>query len=268
MDIVINEKKKAEEIIKTGEIYKNLWHTKALLIKYFHKARGLDEEGVKDELVKFLEKKITHNTDGREYNLIKDMDNIDRAISIYTKSHHELAEDECIVISKQELEKIKELNNEPQEKLAFVLLVICKIKNLKTNEFTEWINDKTKEFWKHTKNRRDFEYQERMIHKLYDTKLIDLPPLSAPNNTSIKLLYVDKNVKKEDIGMEISDFREVVLNYLKWRGEKVINCDVCHKLILEINNKIKYCKECAKKTESTNATKRKRKQRKKANVTK
>lgn len=252
MDVVINEKEKAEEVINTGEIYKNLWRTKALLIKYYH-SKGLNEKEIKNELIKFLEK-ITHNVDGREYNLTKDMDNIDRAITIYIKSQHKLSEDEYIIISKQELEKIKKLKNESQEKLAFILLVICKVKNLKTTEFTEWINDKTKEFWKYTKNRRDFEYQEKMIHKLYNAKLIDLPPLSAPNNTSIKLLYIDKEIKEEDVEMKISDFREVVLNYLKWKGKKIIECEECKKKILiksKKNTTQKYCRTCALEKEKT-----------------
>lgn len=246
MDIVINEHKKAEEILKSKKIYRNLWKTKELLIKYFY-ADTMDKGKVRKSLMEFL-KNIKHNTDGREYSIVKDMESIESAINIYTKPHHILSKVDSILISNKELEAISTLETIQQQRLAFILLVVCKLDNVKKNEPTKWINCRTKDYYKHTQNRRGIDYQEKMIGSIHDKGLIGFAHYSCVDNTSIRLDFLDKDVKKEDVAIEISDFRDVVLRYIKWKDDtkigRVIECESCSKPVLTKSNRTKLCKEC------------------------
>lgn len=248
MDIILNEKAKALEIIRTGKVYKNIWETKAILIKYY-KSKGMNNAKIRYKLEKFLKNNIKTISNGKEYNIVKDAENIEKAIKMFTKPDVKLNKLKNIKVSKNELEKIKSIRNLPLEKLAFILLILCKVNNIKNNKFSEWVNDKTKNFYKHSQNRGGVEYQELMIGKLFKLGLIDLPNERVPNGTGIKLLYIDETIHKNDVEIEISDLREVVLYYLKWIGEKVINCEQCNVLTLQKSNNNKYCPTCWKEKE-------------------
>ena len=251
MDVVLNEKAKAKEIIESKQIYINLWKTKELLVKYYYK-ESKDKEYTREKVIEFL-KCIKTNVDGREYNIIKDMESIKKAVNIYTKDSFRLSDAKTILISKDELERIKGLKNEPLEKLAFILLVVCKIQNTKTNKFTNWINNKTREFYKYSKNRGGVEYQELMLHRLYKSGLIGFAHVASPDSISIQLNYIDRKVNKDDAEIEIGDFREVVLYYLQWKGVNIKQCEKCNKKILNNTGSKKYCSPCSTVTDRENA---------------
>lgn len=47
----------------------------------------------------------------------------------------------------------------------------------------------------------------------------------------------------------IKDFREPIMYYLKYIGDKVKNCEVCGEMLLVKGKRDKYCKECKRKKE-------------------
>jgi hypothetical protein len=66
------------------------------------------------------------------------------------------------------------------------------------------------------------------------------------NNKSVRVTYIDNEIKAEDIVINLEDFRDCVLAYLKWKGENIINCEGCNRLIYSTATNKKYCKDCAK----------------------
>ena len=85
--------------------------------------------------------------------------------------------------------------------------------------------------------------QNLMINKLIDLKLLDFSKIV--DCTNIRILFAKKN---GEIAFEVKDFRDFVLEYLRWKGEKVGNCEneSCGRLIVLKSNNQKYCKDCWK----------------------
>lgn len=245
MKAIINEKKMAERILETDEIYENLWETKVLLIKYYH-SLGNSTSQIKDYVMKFI-KKNAHKYLDDDYNAYIDEKSTDRAIRIYTKPQYKLSDVDYITVSKTELEKIKAMKDMCAEKLAFVLLVMCKLKNLKLTEFNSWIGNKTKEFYKHSKNRGGKEYQEKMIGRLYRNGIIDLPSHLDVSNISLDVKIAEENTGDDNVELRLyeDDLREVVLSYVEWRGGGIIKCQECGIRVETNSNSRKYCKDCA-----------------------
>ena len=52
-------------------------------------------------------------------------------------------------------------------------------------------------------------------------------------------------MKINNVAMEISDFREVVLHYLKWKGGNIIVCCDCGILVKSTTHNKKRCNNCA-----------------------
>lgn len=234
MKIILDEKAVAEEILNTGKIYENIYITIKLLIKYWYIEEGLRKKKITDNLNKFLEE----NHQG--YNQAKYENTIEREINAYIRKKYPFTKVENINITKNELKYIRGLENITLEKVAFSLLVYCKIMNQINPNNSNRINGDLKELFKDARVVGSNEKKYTYIHKIqeyggiHSTKKI--------KKQSIRVDFVDEENETEIV---ISDFREFILEYLKWRGEDIIECEVCGKRVVKVNNKIKYCDECA-----------------------
>lgn len=176
---------------------------------------------------------------------------------IETIKMHDISE---IRISKNELDKIKELKDLVLEKLSFVLLVYAKINYLqnpktyqkvkdgeKKKKIDYWVNQSFNIIFKEAKVGLKGDEQKKKINKLYEKKYISMSKMN--NKTSIKINYVDKESIKSEEDLVITDFDGVVYQYLLWKGEKWRRCEICGKWIrikgIKDNSK-KYCSTCAK----------------------
>ena len=91
------------------------------------------------------------------------------------------------------------------------------------------------------------------LHQVREYGGIDRP--LRVNGSSIQIDFIDED---SEIVLSITDFREFVLEYLKWRGVNIGKCEVCGVRIEYHNNKI-YCKECAENVDRQKAKDRMRK---------
>lgn len=249
MNATINEKKAAVNMIESGIPIENLWEAKSILVKYYSKEKKESSSlDIKKSVMEITKKYKDFYFKDRDYNEYIDERSTEKAVGIYTKPMYKLSEEDSIKISKGELERIRKMDDECAEKLAFVLLVWCKLKNLKLTEFNSWIGDKTKDFYKYSKNRGGVVYQEKMIHRLYKAGLIDLPPIEEVDNMSLNIVMVEDEIRDEDVAIMVGemDLEDVVFNYLKWRGETVIRCKECGVLVKSKSNNRKYCTKCSK----------------------
>lgn len=234
MKIILDEKAVAEEILNTGKIYENIYITIKLLIKYWYIEEGLRKKRITEKLNEFLEE----NYQG--YNQAKYENSIEKEINSYIRKKYPFVKIESVNITKNELSYIHDLENITLEKVAFSLLVYCKVMNQINPNNNNRINGDLKELFKDARVVGSNEKKYTYIHKIqeyggiHSTKKI--------KKQSIRVDFIDEESETE---IAINDFREFILEYLKWRGEDIIECEVCEKRIIKVNNKVKYCDECA-----------------------
>jgi hypothetical protein len=256
MRIILNEKKYAENALQNGEVDKYPTTTLRVIIKYLFR-KNMSEEQIYGLIDDFIKKHL------KDYNDVSRQKKIDDLISQVRNDESNLLEIEQINITEKELDIIRNLNEIKLEKLAFVLLVYSKIYNIKNNNNTYWINSSTRDIFSDCKIAIVKKKQELLIHELINLGLVEISHIV--DNTSIKIRFADEN---SSVGIVITDFRDFVYYYLKWRGEKIGECDECDRLFKANRNIHKYCKDCAKNIEKKNWKHRKRKQRKSEIVTK
>ena len=81
--------------------------------------------------------------------------------------------------------------------------------------------------------------QGKMIHILRELGLVGSSVMVSSTNIKVNFADIDSPVV-----LTVSDFRNFVYEYLKWKGENIIKCDECDILFYPSNNKNKYCKSC------------------------
>lgn len=235
MKIILNEKLYAEDIIENQKIDKKPSKTLHVLAKYYFK-KNMDAEQVRDNLEMFMVKNYPNYVPARWQ---MKLDNI---VKIEKKNEKPLHEIEYIDVTEKELETIKNINSSRLEKLAFVLLVYAKIFNLLNGNSSNWVNSSTKDIFIDSKINVNTKEQGLMMYKLNSMNLIDVS--HKVDCESVKVKYVDND---SDVAIRITDFRCFVYEYMKWRGDNVVKCAVCGKVLERSeNNKNKYCKECWK----------------------
>lgn len=244
MKIILNEKEIVDKAIKDG-YYDNKKPTSTikLLIKYFY-GIGQDRLQVRSSIEDFMKKNF------KGFNEVKWQKILDDMVKDLQKEKHELFVLDSIKISSNELVKIKDINNLRLEKLAFVLLIYAKIYNQMNKNDSNWVNSELKDIYSDTKMAVSSTEQGKMIYKLGELELVEVS--RRVNCTNIKVLFVDEN----DVVIEISDFRDFILEYLRYTGDKIGNCIDCDKLIKITNGKNKYCNECYKKINQADAKNR------------
>ena len=155
-----------------------------------------------------------------------------------------------IPITKSELDKIESLNDIKLETIAFVALVLGKIDNVKYKRKAkkggelEYYCNNFKEMFIISNVRSNKEQREKYIEQLSETKLFELTVFCA-----LKINFVDES---EECEFTIEKYDNFVLEYLSYKGENVDYCVMCCTPFLPTNNKLKYCKNCAKEIWNNN----------------
>jgi hypothetical protein len=240
MKIILDEAKVVAKALNEGYCdSRKPTSTIRLLIKYYY-GIGQDKTQVRDSIENFMKKNY------KGFNEVKWQDLLDNMVTDLQKDKHELFVLHSVRISSNELDTIKNINNKRLEKLAFVLLVYAKIYNQMNNNQSNWVNSELKDIFSDTKMAVGTTEQAKMVHKLKELGLVDIS--KRVDCTNIKILYVHEN----DVIIEITDFRDFVYEYMRWNGEKIGSCEECGTLINIKNNKIKYCRSCAKKIKLQN----------------
>ncbi|KRU25658.1 hypothetical protein VT91_19020 [Clostridium sporogenes] len=83
------------------------------------------------------------------------------------------------------------------------------------------------------------------MNELYKKEYITTSNINT--KTNIKLNFGDKESIRSEDDLIITDFDDVVYQYLIWIGEKLKKCEVCGKWIkLKGTSPKKYCNICSK----------------------
>lgn len=156
-------------------------------------------------------------------------------------------------ITKKELEIIDSIKNEKLEKVAFGLLVYCKIWNAIKNKKDCWVNmSETAEFYRDIMISANTTTRETNFFKLQQLGLITIPRKTGSED--IKLDFIDLDGDSEIVIDSLDDF---ILDYYIYKGKKVINCKECgSRILVKGNASTKYCSVCKKEKTLENTRKR------------
>lgn len=246
MKLILNEKQMLEDSMNSGYIDKDKpSNTMRTLVKYYFSI-GMNKPQIIDTIDKFFALNM------KDYNSVKWQKSIGNMVNFIKRTKDfTLLDIKEVEITESELNTIKKLDNIKFEKLAFVLLVYAKIYNQMNGKDENWVNEEHKYIFSDAKIGITVKDQGKM---LYDLKELGLVGFSAMiTSTNIKVNFVDED---SPIVFVVSDFRNYVLEYLRWKGENIINCEECGILIPLFGKRQKYCNGCYKKINEADAKNR------------
>lgn len=224
--IIFDEKQRVEDLLKNGFKSKTALLDFILLGKYLI-AEGFSGNDLKNELIKIL-------SDKQELIPASYLPTIIPKI-IRVATNNPLQEKKTIYITEMELKEIEKFSDKAQ-RIAFVYLVCYKfygkefaIKPIETKKFAKLTNLRNNQLY-------------MLENELFNSGFL------SEKETRTDLFYIVNLPKNDssDVLMEISDYRDFILNYEKYKGENVINCKRCGKLIKRNSNAQIYCKDCKK----------------------
>lgn len=159
------------------------------------------------------------------------------------KQDFELRDIEEIHITESELNTIKALDSDLEQRYAFGLIVYCKIWNYKKKGKFVRI-DSTTHFAKDCDVRLGRDEKEKLFNRLKTKGLVNIPRKTGSD--SVEVLFVDHD-GEPTLVIPIKNIEKFIYYYYSWSGErKIKECAVCGELILVKGNKAKYCNSCAK----------------------
>lgn len=163
------------------------------------------------------------------------------------KQDFELRDIEEIHITESELNSIKALDSDLEQRYAFGLIVYCKIWNYKKKGRFVRI-DSTTHFAKDCDVNAKREDREKLFHRLKTKGLVNIPRKTGSD--SVEVLFVDHE-GEPSLTIPIKNIEKFIYYYYDWNGEsKTKECAVCGELIL-VKGKAstKYCDKCKREKE-------------------
>lgn len=259
---MVNERKYIEDMIVNKSIsVKRPGKDIYLLIKYIYEQNpNLNKEELLNETKRYLMDIVNDEKAIKRWNV-----SIKEYIDIFfgnIKGFKGLSSVENVTITKNELDKIRELKNKKLEYTAFALLVYLKIKNeidkKGENEFIPSNEEDVKIMRKISGLKVSVNVFAGLMKELQD---IGYTVNGIGTRVNCKLNYVDYD--SEDV-IEIKDFivDNIHLYYMAWReGKRYIYCKECKCIIIPNHSQTIYCKKCSGDIEREKATLRKQKER-------
>ena len=169
----------------------------------------------------------------------KQINKYSKNLEMFDNINNKLTNVKSIQIYKNELNIIELLNNIKLEKIAFILLVYCKIGRVLRNNDSKWITQKLSYIFKEAKiignNKSKMKMLNELCKNVYDGENEYIDCNLDGRKTSIEVKYINDNLDK-NVEFEINNFDGVVYEYLKYKGEKWKQCKDCGKWF-QIKNK-------------------------------
>lgn len=256
MKLILDEKKKIEEILETGKIDKKPSATISLLAKYYN-TLGKSEDQIIHEVDTFMTKNYS------KYNEVTWGNLVESIAKQAVKANRKLIEVDSVGIYDSEIELIQTFGDEKIQKLAFTFLVYAKIANQINHLNNNWVLGKhITEIFKDANVTETGMKQNYTLHEMIKKDILVTTERSISTSLSVEY-YVGTEARSKEV-LTITDFRQLGLQWLKYLGTKGIKeCTQCGQLIKlkTPNSNQKYCTECAKKIKNKTINESKKKKR-------
>ena len=171
-------------------------------------------------------------------NIVKWQAAIDRQVSNADK--YELIDISNVSITKAEIDKIQQIDGKLLQRLMFTMLCLAKYSNAINPKNNNWVNKKDKEIFSLANISLTTKRQSLMINDLWTMQYIGFS--RVVDNININVKIIDDG---SPTVLYISDFRNLGNQYMRYCGEKYIECECCGKVVKENHGKQHYCNECA-----------------------
>ena len=147
-----------------------------------------------------------------------------------------------IPITKTELEAVAQLQKESLQKLAFTLLCIAKFYNAINPNNQNWCNTSDKDLFRIANvGSLDSRRQQKLISELHELGMVGYS--NVIDNINLRVMFIDQY---EEVGMVITNYEDLGLQYLEYIGDKtVVRCKDCGKLVKKRSKRLDYCHECS-----------------------
>ena len=229
----MNEYKWAENAIKEKHLSSKPYETIVRIAKY-HMYNGKSKKEIRGLIENFLlscDKSISIVSWGKR---------IDSAISFAEKKPICIVDSICVTTG--ELDKIKEIQNIQDQRLAFTLLCISKFNMASSQQTNYWVSTPDNEIMRMANINTSIKRQSAMFSHLKDIGLIKFS--SQVDNLSVQVLFADD----KDTAMYITDFRNLGYQYMNYINGGYYFCENCG-VICKCNKhsckKQRYCPDCA-----------------------
>lgn len=230
MPIIFDERKHVRKMLYKGFLTASNNKFEMQLLANYYRELGHSDKEIEIELHDFC-KRYSKN-----YNKVKFYKIIDDKVNKSNKL--KLKSAEPIFITKAEIDTILSEDNYKCQKLMFVYLVLAKY--YMNNNHTEkyYVGCKDSDIYNlcdmYTRKEEKMELMHYLTKQGYITPTLSMSSI---------INYVNED---SPIEIELIPDNDMVYYFEKYMGGIFINCDVCNKLVKKTNNRIKYCKECAK----------------------
>lgn len=242
---ILNEYDYTENIIKNG-FTKNKYVAELRILAKYYFQQGIKGEDLKDIISKFCSKNI------KDFNMVTWAKTINY-ICKYGETNS-LFNISPIRVTDKEMDKIQSLKNLKFEKVAFVILILAKINK---QSYMLFLKDKIK----NSKNKTNHKFrgyvitesineifQLAKVHVSKDKRfeiirhLVDLGFIDVTKNGKIRVDFVNNHSTENTL--VVSKFNNFVLDYMKYIGDNIGDCEVCGDLIEIKGKNHKYCISC------------------------
>ena len=233
----MKESEAVQEIINRKSVSENTYADLILLIKYFYSQAKKDNKRLKmKEVISELQEYLKPQYDN--YQSVDWYNRLEKLIKKYKNTP--LYDVDNIPITDSELTTIKSIKNKKLEKIAFVSLVLAKYYNLKNEKNNGYVNVEYSVIFGLARVSATIMYEQPLLlHELKEMNLVQRA--NRINNPNFRVLFIDND---SPVVLHITDLRELGYQYLKYKGEKFIECAECGVLLRKKNNATKYCPAC------------------------
>lgn len=234
MSIILNENEWAEDMITKHSLGDKPTQTLRRVAGYYH-----DNKYGKKDIRRLLEMYLV--SCDPSISLVKWADTIDRVVKNVDKRRS--INISSIDITEPELDIISELKGTQLRRLAFTILCVSKYWDAVSKDNCHWVNTPDNEIMRMANIHTSIKRQSLLFGMLIDQKLIK--PSKRVDNLNVQVLFA----KEGKTAMQITDFRNLGFQYLKYMGGPYYECQCCGLVVKEgaspTNPGHKYCPECA-----------------------
>lgn len=231
INIVLNEKACAEHAIANLTLGSKPIETLGRVARYYY------SEGYKKREIGSLLEDFMLKCDPT-INIVKWQATIDRQVNSADK--YELIDIPGVAVTKSEMEQIKKIEGKLLQRLMFTMLCLAKYGNAINPNNNSWVNRKDKEIFSLANITITTKRQSLMINDLWTLGYIGYSRVVDNININVKIIDDESPVE-----LFVTDFRNLGNQYMRYCGEKYIECQCCGVVIRKDSNVQRYCRDCA-----------------------
>jgi hypothetical protein len=237
MELYLNERKLAEHIIQSGEYRDEAKDVLSLLARYYYHIMQIHR---KKQIFEFLDSFMQRN-----YNNY-DVGEWSELMNLYIKNakRYPLIEIDFIPVTQAELDDIAGLNDDKLKRLAFTALVLAKFGDRRNKTNNSWVMVKSYALFKRAGLRDSRSQLFDMVHDIRKQGLVKLS--RKVNNVNFRVNFVNDD---SPVVMQITDMRELGLQYMNHIYGGYRQCRECGKWFKMNVHNHSYCDDCVQYVE-------------------